>query len=75
MALLGFTWPLQATGSRDITVGISTDYGLNTKESEFESRYGEMFSFLHVVQTCSGAHPTSCNVYWWLFVRVKGVGR
>jgi hypothetical protein len=30
-----------------------------TKGSEFESRYGQEFSLLHVVQTGSGAHPAS----------------
>jgi hypothetical protein len=28
-------------------------------ESEFESRYGQEFSLLHVVQTGSEAHPAS----------------
>jgi hypothetical protein len=30
-----------------------------TEASEFESRYGQEFSLLHVVQTGSGVHPTS----------------
>jgi hypothetical protein len=30
------------------------------KGSEFESRYGQEFSLLHVVQTGSGVHPNSC---------------
>jgi hypothetical protein len=34
--------------------------GINfAKGSEFESRWGQEFSFLHVVQTGSGAHPVS----------------
>jgi hypothetical protein len=37
--------------SRDSSVGIATGYGLD------ESRYGQEFSLLHVVQTGSGAHP------------------
>jgi hypothetical protein len=37
--------------SRDSSVGIATGYGL-----EFESRQGQEFSLLHVVQTGSGAH-------------------
>jgi hypothetical protein len=30
-----------------------------TEESELESRYGQDFSLLNIVQTCSGVHPTS----------------
>jgi hypothetical protein len=30
-----------------------------TEVSEFESRYGEEFPLLHVVQTGSGVHPIS----------------
>jgi hypothetical protein len=30
-----------------------------TEGSEFESRYGQKFSFLHVFQTGSGVHPVS----------------
>jgi hypothetical protein len=41
----------------DSAVGIAT--GLTTKGSEFESRWGQEFSLLHVVQTGSGAHPAS----------------
>jgi hypothetical protein len=44
--------------SRDSTVGIVTGYGLDAKGSEFESRWRQEFSLLHVVQTGSGAHPT-----------------
>jgi hypothetical protein len=33
--------------------------GWTTEGSEFESRYGQEFSLLHVVQTGSGVHPTS----------------
>jgi hypothetical protein len=40
--------------SRDGVVGIATGYKL-----EFESRYGQEFSPLHVIQTVSGAHPAS----------------
>jgi hypothetical protein len=32
---------------------------LTTDGSEFESRYDQEFSLLHVVQTGSGAHPAS----------------
>jgi hypothetical protein len=35
---------------------ITVDY---TKGSEFESRWGQEFSLLHVVQTGSGVHPTT----------------
>jgi hypothetical protein len=45
--------------SRDSSVGTATGYGLETKGSEFESRWGQEFSLLHVVQTGSGAHSTS----------------
>jgi hypothetical protein len=33
--------------------------GSTTKGSEFESRWGQEFSLLHVVQTGSGVHPAS----------------
>jgi hypothetical protein len=33
--------------------------GWTTEKSEFESRWGQEFSLLFVVQTGSGAHPTS----------------
>jgi hypothetical protein len=33
--------------------------GWTTEGLEFESRYGKEFSFLHVVQTGSGANPAS----------------
>jgi hypothetical protein len=36
-------------------VGIAT--GWTTERSEFESRYGEEFYLLRVIQTGSGAHP------------------
>jgi hypothetical protein len=46
--------------SRDSSVGIATDYGLDDQEvREFESREGQKFSLLHIVQTGSGVHPTS----------------
>jgi hypothetical protein len=41
-------------------VGIAT--GLTAEGWEFESRYGQEFSLLHVVQTGSGVHPTSYPV-------------
>jgi hypothetical protein len=37
-------------------VGIATGYGLDDRGSEFESRWGQEFSLLHVVQTGSGVH-------------------
>jgi hypothetical protein len=40
-------------------VGIPTGYGLDERGSEFESRYGQEFSLLHVVQTGYGVHPAS----------------
>jgi hypothetical protein len=33
--------------------------GWTTEGSEFESRWGQEFSLLHIVQTASGAHPAS----------------
>jgi hypothetical protein len=33
--------------------------GWATKELEFKSWQGEEFSFLHIIQTGSGAHPAS----------------
>jgi hypothetical protein len=35
--------------------------------SEFDSRYGQEFSFFHIVQTSSVAHLIS-NLYRWLFL-------
>jgi hypothetical protein len=34
-------------------------YSWTTEESEFESRQGQEFSFLYVIQTGSGAYPAS----------------
>jgi hypothetical protein len=45
--------------SRDSSVGIATGYLLTTEGSEFESRWGQEFSHLQVIQTGSGVHPTS----------------
>jgi hypothetical protein len=36
--------------------------GWMTEGSEFESRWGQEFSPLHIVQTGSGAHPASNQV-------------
>jgi hypothetical protein len=38
-------------------VRIATGYRLYTEDLEFESWYGKKFSFLHLIQTDSGAHP------------------
>jgi hypothetical protein len=43
----------------DSAVGIATDYGLDDGGVEFESRWGQEFSFFYVVQNCSEAHPAS----------------
>jgi hypothetical protein len=50
--------------SRDSVVGMATGYGRlatgwTTEGPEFESRYCQEFSLLHVVQTCSGSHSAS----------------
>jgi hypothetical protein len=45
--------------SRDSIVGMATGMGWMREGSEFESHYSQEFSFLHVVQTGSGAHPAS----------------
>jgi hypothetical protein len=45
--------------SRDSSVGTATGYGLEDRGSEFEPRYGQAFSLLHVFQTGSEAHLTS----------------
>jgi hypothetical protein len=42
--------------SRDSSVGIATG---PRGGREFESRWGQKFSLLHIVQTDSGVHPTS----------------
>jgi hypothetical protein len=45
--------------SWDSVVGIATASGLKTEGSEFESRWGQEFSVLHIVQIGSGVHPAS----------------
>jgi hypothetical protein len=45
--------------SRDSAVGIATGSGWTTEGSELETRQGQEFSLLYVVQTGSGVHPTS----------------
>jgi hypothetical protein len=45
--------------SRDSIVGIAIRYCWTTERSEFESRWGQDFSLLFVVQIGSAAHPTS----------------
>jgi hypothetical protein len=47
--------------SRDSAVGIATGYGLDDRGVEFESREGQEFSLLHVVQTGAGAPPISLS--------------
>jgi hypothetical protein len=47
--------------SWDSAVGTATGYGSDDEGSEFESRWGQEFSLLHVVQTDFGAHPVSCK--------------
>jgi hypothetical protein len=44
--------------SWDSTLGIATGYWLDDRGVGF--RWGQEFSLLHVVQTGSGVHPTSC---------------
>jgi hypothetical protein len=48
--------------SRDSSVGIATGYVLDERGAKFESRWKQEFSFLHVVQTRSGAHPASYTI-------------
>jgi hypothetical protein len=46
--------------SPDSAVGIETGYGLDDWEVGVRVPVGgQEFSLLHVVQTCSGVHPTS----------------
>jgi hypothetical protein len=45
--------------SQDSSVGIATGYGLYDRGAGVRVPVGEKFSFLHVVQTGSGVHPTS----------------
>jgi hypothetical protein len=40
--------------TQDSAVGIATGYGLDDG-SEFKFQWGEEFSFLHIIQTGSGA--------------------
>jgi hypothetical protein len=54
---------MRALLSVDSSVGTATGYGLDDHGWwEFESRKGEKFSLLHIVQTSSGVNPTSCNI-------------
>jgi hypothetical protein len=45
--------------SRGSSVGIATVYGLDDREVGVLVPVGSVFSLLHIVQTGSGAHPTS----------------
>jgi hypothetical protein len=46
--------------NRHSLVRIAISYGLDDRGvEEFESRYGQEFSLLHVLQTGSGADPAS----------------
>jgi hypothetical protein len=54
------------TQCRDSSVGIVTATGWTIEGSEFESRWGQEFSFLHV------AHPVFYRT--WLFLRGKAAG-
>jgi hypothetical protein len=45
--------------NRESAVGIVTGYGLDERGVEFQSRWGQDFLLLLVVQTGSGAHPES----------------
>jgi hypothetical protein len=49
--------------------------GWTAEGSEFESRWGQEFSLLHIVQTGSAAHPTSYAVGTGGSVPVRGVKR
>jgi hypothetical protein len=61
--------------SRDSSVGIATGYGLDYGEVG-RVPLGSRFSLLHVVETDSGAHPSSYPVGTWaLYPEVKGQGR
>jgi hypothetical protein len=42
--------------SRSSAVGIATGYGLDVDDSEFESRWGQEFSLLHIVNTGFEVH-------------------
>jgi hypothetical protein len=43
----------------DSAVGRASGYGLDDERVEFEYRWEQTFSLLHVVQTGSGSHPPS----------------
>jgi hypothetical protein len=45
--------------SGDIGVGIATGYGLDDQRVGVRTWWGREFLLLHIVQTGSGAHPTS----------------
>jgi hypothetical protein len=56
----------------DSAVGIATGYALDNRGSDFESQKDQEFSLLHVVQTGSGAPPTSYPMgTWGSFPKVK----
>jgi hypothetical protein len=54
--LLYYNPIIRAETSQSVQL-LATDW--TTKGSEFESRWGQEFSLLHVVQTCSRSHPAS----------------
>jgi hypothetical protein len=51
---------ISSDGSWDGVVGIATGYGLDDRWVGILDPVGSKFSLLHVVQTGSGVHPTSC---------------
>jgi hypothetical protein len=60
LGLVLFSWPPIFHQGAGITQSVQLlATGWTTKESEFESRYGQELSLLHVVQTGSGVHPAS----------------
>jgi hypothetical protein len=60
--------------SQNGAVAIATGYGLDDQGIGVESRWRQEFPFLHVLQTRSGAHPTSLtNGYRGFFPGSKAV--
>jgi hypothetical protein len=54
-----FQYPLITQRNRDIAVHIATGYRLDGQGRGVRVPIREGFSSLHIVQTCSGAHPAS----------------
>jgi hypothetical protein len=59
MTIIKWIYTTTTTTIMIMMIIITTWLRVGRLESEFESRYGQEFSFFHVVQTDPGSHPVS----------------